>query len=612
MIPKYLSLSVIVFWAITSAHSLVAATRPNVLLVLTDDQGFGDFSVNGNPHLQTPHIDELAAAGVRFDRFYVSTFCAPTRAALLTGRYPQRCGVWGVTHGKESLRPSEITIAEALRSAGYRTACFGKWHNGEHIPHTPLSQGFDKFFGILNGHTNNYFDATLVRGHTPESTRGFIADVLTDEAIQFVTSSEQPFFCFLSFPTPHSPFQVADRFYDKFRKQGFSEEESAFFGMCENVDENVGRILQVLKQEGLERDTIVLFLTDNGGTTGVPIFNAGMREGKTSVHEGGSRVPLFIRWPARFPAGKTIGEITAHIDLYPTLLELCGVSIPDEQPALDGKSVVPLMDDRNAEWPERVLFTHNPISERNRYPGAVRSQRYRLVKKIEGPAGGSAAVENDKSASAWQLYDMEADAGETRDLADQLPDLVAEMSQQYEQWLDLVRGVPMERYPIELGHAGENPITLHAHEAYVSGGVRFSSGNGYAHDFLTEWVTPAARVAFDVDVLHPCEYEATLLYGCPESDAGAEIRLTSTAVELALMARVVAADAPDLPLPHRDANGRRSLRIRNWGRLPMGSLHLPAGRQRIALQATSLAGSQAMEFKGIELSRIDNTDPDGN
>lgn len=608
MVRTPIHLSVAAVLGFVCAHSLVAATRPNVLLILTDDQGYGDFSVNGNPHLQTPHIDKLAATGVRFDRFYVSTFCAPTRAALLTGRYPERCGVWGVTHGKEALRRSEITIAEALHDAGYRTACFGKWHNGEHIPHTPLDQGFDEFLGILNGHTNNYFDATLVRGHTPEPTQGYIADVLTDEAIRFVTKSKRPFFCFLSFPTPHSPYQVADQYYDKFRKQRFSEEQSAFLGMCENLDENVGHILQALNQEGLEQDTIVVFTTDNGGTSGVPLFNAGMREGKTSVHEGGSRVSLFVRWPARLPSQKTVKPIAAHIDLYPTLLELCDVDVPDDQPQLDGKSLVPLMTDPDAKWPERVIFTHNPISEQNRYPAAVRSQKYRLVKEIVGPAGGSAAVENDQSASAWQLYDMEADAGETSDLANERQEILAELSQEYEQWLDEARQVPMERYPIEVGHAAENPITLHAHEAYVGGGVHFSSGNGYAHDFLTEWVDPTARVAFDVDVLQPGKYEVTILYGCSESDAGSEIRLTATGASVALLSKVSAVEALDLSLKHRDADGQRLLRIRSWGRLPMGSLQLPTGRQWIALQVTSLAGHQAMDFKGIELRRFDNTD----
>ena len=193
----------------TSAASLAASRKPNVLLILTDDQGYGDLSLHGNPYLKTPHIDKLGQAGVRFGRFYVNSFCSPTRAALLTGRYPLRCGVWGVTHNKEAMRPEEVTLAEALRTAGYRTGCFGKWHNGEQFPYTPPGQGFDEFLGFHNGHINNYFDSELIRGAQPTPTRGYVTDVLTDEAMRFVRANrDRPFFCYLAYNAPHSPYQV--------------------------------------------------------------------------------------------------------------------------------------------------------------------------------------------------------------------------------------------------------------------------------------------------------------------------------------------------------------------------------------------------------------------
>ncbi|MDP1586394.1 MAG: sulfatase-like hydrolase/transferase, partial [Prosthecobacter sp.] len=275
----------------SALHSSFSAP-PNVLLIITDDQGYGDFSIHGNPHLQTPHIDKLGNDGVRFDRFYVNSFCAPTRAALLTGRYPVRTGCHGVTHNREAMRPSEITMGEALKSGGYRTGYFGKWHNGEQFPFTPPGQGFEEFFGFNNGHWNNYFDATLLRGTKPEPTQGYITDVLTDEAMQFITARQkEPFFCFLSFNAPHSPYQVPDKYFDKFKAKGFEANVAAFYGMCENIDDNVGRLLAHLDTLKLAENTIVLFLTDNGGTAGVKTYNAGMRGGKTSVHEGGSRVP---------------------------------------------------------------------------------------------------------------------------------------------------------------------------------------------------------------------------------------------------------------------------------------------------------------------------------
>jgi arylsulfatase A len=272
---------------------------PNILLIITDDQGYGDFSIHGNPHLQTPHLDKLGRDGVRFDRFNVNSFCAPTRAAVLTGRWPLRTGVHGVTHNKEAMKASEITLAEALKPQGYRTACIGKWHNGEQFPFTPAGQGFEHVFGFNNGHWNNYFDATLLSGSKHEPTKGYITDVLTDDAMRFIFERhKEPFFCYLAYSAPHSPYQVPDRYYDKFKAKGFEDNVAAFYGMCENIDDNVGRLLTHLDTLKLTENTLVIFLTDNGGTAGVKTYNAGMRGGKTSVHEGGTRVPLFIRWPA--------------------------------------------------------------------------------------------------------------------------------------------------------------------------------------------------------------------------------------------------------------------------------------------------------------------------
>jgi arylsulfatase A len=583
---------------------LHAAELPNVVLIITDDQGYGDLSVHGNPHLRTPNIDSIAQGGIQFERFYVSTFCAPTRAALLTGRYPLRCGVWGVTLNKEAMRPQELTLAETLRDAGYRTACIGKWHNGEQYPYTPPGQGFDEFLGFCNGHTNNYFDALLRRGSAPEPTHGYITDILTDEAIRFIAADRsRPFFCYVSYNAPHSPYQVPDRYFDKFAATGKSAATAAFWGMCENIDDNVGRILATLKEHGLEDNTIVIFLTDNGGTAGTGLYNAGMRGGKTSVHEGGSRVPLFVRWPARFREPQVVRQIASHIDFYPTVLAMCGVAQPENQPTLDGISLVPLIDGNANDWPDRTLFTHNPISEKNRYPGAVRTQRYRLLREIEGPAGGSSAVENDRSASPWQLYDMQVDPGEKHDVANERPDLVADLSQQYENWLDDVSKEGLRRYPIPVGYQQENPVTLHAHQAYFDDGLRFFAGAGYAHDYLTNWSNPAAKVWFDIDVIQPGEYEVTLLYGCSDADSGSMIKVSAEFANVAGPIRP--AMAPVIPLPHRDAAGHKQLVIRDWQRLPLGQLHLDSGADRLVVQATNLKGAFVMDFKGVELRKLD-------
>ncbi|MBW3597446.1 MAG: arylsulfatase [Planctomycetes bacterium] len=578
------------------------AARPNVLLILTDDQGYGDLGLHGNPHLRTPNLDALGKSGVRFERFYVNSFCAPTRAALVTGRYPLRCGVWGVTHNKEAMRPSEVTLAEALRGAGYRTACIGKWHNGEQYPYTPPGQGFDEFLGFCNGHTNNYFDAALTRGSQQVETRGFISDVLTDDAIRFIRETkDQPFFCYLSFNAPHSPHQAPDRHYEKFRKQGFDEAVSAFYAMCENIDKNIGRLLATLEEAGRDENTIVLFLTDNGGTAGVKIYNARMRGGKTSVHEGGCRVPLFLRWPARWREPRVIEQIASHIDLYPTLLELCGVEKPDGPP-LDGVSLVPLLDGAGADWPERVLFTHNPISRNNGYPGAVRTQRWRLVRTIRGPQGGSSAKPNDDDASPWRLYDMAADPGETQDLSRERPEVVGRLSRLYEAWLDDTAKQGLERFPLPVGHDEENPVTLNAPQAYFEGSLQFDHGPGYAHDWLTDWSDRDSKVWFDLDVVRGGDYELTLRYACPEAPGRAKLRID--AGDEALEVAVPAAAAPAIPLPHRDDRSRRRYVHRDWAELPLGRLPLSPGRRRITIELAPGPELPDLEIKGLTLSRM--------
>ena len=580
-----------------------SAARPNVLVVITDDQGYGDFSFTGNPHVRTPHIDSLASEGVQFERFYVNSFCAPTRAALLTGRYPLRCGVWGVTHSKEMMRSEEVTLAEVLKKAGYRTACIGKWHNGEQYPYTPPGQGFDEFFGFHNGHINNYFDTELLRDTSVEKTKGYISDVLADEAIRFVSQSrEQPFFCYLAFNAPHSPYQVPDRYYDKFAEKRLEPAAAAYYGMCENIDDNVGRLLAALDKQGLRRNTIVVFLTDNGGTAGTKIYNAGMRGGKTSVHEGGTRVPLLVRWPERFAEPRVVKPIAAHIDLFPTILQLCGVDPPRNR-RLDGVSLVPLLEGKTDAWPERTLFTHNPISETNRYPGAVRTQKYRLVREIRGPGGGSKARPNDRSATPWQLYDMQSDPAEKHDLAAELPELVETLSRRYEAWYDDISSQELGRPPIPVGYDEENPVVLHAPQATLTGNLHFACGPGYAHDWLTGWTSTEATIRFEIDVVKEGRYEVRLQYGCSPIDAGSQVELI--AGDETLRASIATAQAPLVPLPHRDELGHEKYRIRDWGWLDLGKLKLAAGRQTLELRAATVQAGEVMDFKGMLLRRLE-------
>ena len=319
----HLALAVMAVLLCLAATSRAVSAQPNIVLIVADDLGYGDLSANGNPDVLTPNLDALMGQSIAFDRFFVSPVCAPTRAALLTGRYPLRTGVRGVTGGRENMRPAETTLAETLRAAGYRTGLFGKWHNGEHVPLTPGSQGFDRFLGFTYGHINDYFDAALEdEGGKAVPTRGYITDVLTSAAMDFVTQNrDRPFFAYLAYNAPHKPYQVPDAEFDRFRARGMSAQLASVYGMIVRLDAQIGRLLRHLDATGLAENTVVVFMSDNGAG-GPQRYNAGMKGRKGSVDEGGGRVPLLVRWPARWPHGARVSQIAAHIDLYPTLLGL--------------------------------------------------------------------------------------------------------------------------------------------------------------------------------------------------------------------------------------------------------------------------------------------------
>ena len=565
---------------IVAAQRGWAADPPNIVLILTDDQGYGDLSLHGNPHVKTPVIDAFAKKGTQFDRFFVSPVCSPTRASLLTGRYSLRTGVWGVTHGKEAMRLGEVTLAQLLKSAGYRTACIGKWHNGEQYPYTPTGRGFDEFFGFHNGHWNNYFDADLLRGSQFVKTKGYIADVLTDAACKFMEENQKkPFFCYLAYNTPHSPFQVPDQYFNRFKH--LSPELASIYGMVENLDYNVGRVLTKLEELGLRDNTIVIFVTDNGPSS--DRFNAGMRGRKGSVHEGGIRVPFFVQWPARFPQPRTIPQIAAHIDVLPTLLELCKVPAP-KNVQIDGKSLVPLLEGKSAAWKERLLFAHQFRPQVGMFPGSVRSQKHRAVNEGKG----------------WQLYDMEVDPAQGKDIAKSSPEILQALRKEYEAWFKDVSREGFVRFAIPVGHDEENPVTLHAPQAQFEG-LHFYAGPGFANDWLTGW-SKTGKVWWEIDVAKAGKYKATISYACAAEDAGATIALNIA--KQTRETQVAAAPGKFLPLPHRDG-GKKTYINRVWSTLDLGIVMLPAGRTTATLTATNVPGEQVMELKDLRLERIE-------
>ena len=578
---------------LASAATTATPQRPNILVILTDDQGYGDLSIHGNKLVETPNIDRFARGGIQFDRFFVSPVCAPTRASFLTGRWWQRGGVHGVTQGREVMRASEVTIAETLRAAGYRTGIFGKWHNGEQYPLTPIGQGFDEFLGFNAGHWNNYFDAELTRGSQPQQTKGYIGDVITDAAIAFVEKNRaNPFFCYVPFNTPHSPHQVADRYFEKYRAKGCDPELAAIYGMCENIDDNVGRLLAALDRLALRENTIVIYFTDNGPGHS-DRYNAAMRGKKASVHEGGTRVPCFLQFPARLREPRMVREIAAHIDLYPTLLDLSGVPVPKNNPKLDGVSLVPLLEGKNTGWPERMLFTHQAggTGIPRAQPGAVRTSRYRAV--IDGSANAQ-----------WQLYDMQADPAQATDIAKSQPDVVKSLSAAYTTWWQDVSREGFNEPAIPVGHSQHNPLRLNAPQADLSGKVRWFIPQGYANTWITGWTELADKIAFRIDVASAGTFEVSLAYACAPADAGAKIRITSENASNEITATVAPAPGERLPMAHRDGP-KDNYVDRVWGTLPVGRLRLAAGEQTLTLQALSKPGEQVMDVRHVQLRRVE-------
>lgn len=561
------------------------ALRPNILLVMTDDQGWGDVYSHGNSKIDTPVLDRLATEGARFDRFYVSPVCAPTRAALLTGRYALRTGTAGVTRGLEAMRTEEVTIAEVFRAAGYATGLFGKWHNGSHYPRDPNGQGFDTFVGFAAGHWNNYVDTHLTRNQERIETEGYITDVLTDAAIAFITEHrDRPFLAYVPYNAPHSPFQVPDAYFDRYKVRGLDDVTASAYAMVENIDDNLGRLLATLDDLGLRENTIVLFLTDNGPNG--DRFNGGMRGRKGSVHEGGVRVPLFIRWPGRIPQGRLVREISAHIDLLPTLADLAGVPLPDSL-LLDGVSLAPLLAETPTErWLNRSLFTRwsNPEPEVRPYPGAVRTDRWRAVYTGDG----------------WALFDMLLDPAQTTDVAAEHPGLTADLAAAYDAWFADVTQTPIERMPIPAGHPEAPVVTLPATEAYFDAPIRYFEGNGWANDWLTDWTDPDATIAWDLTVAEPGRFAVTLRYTAPAGAEGAQLRVEAQGRRVE--GEIEAAYDP-APLPSPDRVPRKEVYEKVWGELGLGTLRLEAGRTRLTLRAERLPGP--VDVKAVRLRRVE-------
>lgn len=588
---------------LVSAVPAVGARPPNVIVILADDAGPGDFSFTGNTNLATPVIDGLARDGARLERFFVQPVCAPTRAELLTGRWHCRGGVRGVSLGQERLDPGVRTIAEVFRDAGYATACFGKWHLGTQGPHHPRARGFETFVGFTEGHWGDAFDPLLEADGEFAEHPGYLADVIAERTVAYLdrcreTAPDRPFFCHVAFNTPHSPFDVPDADWERFRDRplplrgsdGDDEDlptTRAALAMVENMDRNVGRVLAALERHAIADDTIVVFFSDNGANGAR--WSGGLRGRKGTVDEGGVRSVCCLRYPRRIAAGTRIDALAGAIDLLPTLAGLAGIALAPPQP-LDGIDLAPLLvgdggGDLAARLTGRALYAvwGGKVS--------VRTAGHRL----DGQG---------------RLYDMQVDPGQSRDIAAADPATAARLGALVAAFRrDVVALQPRplpERFFV--GHPTWPRTELPARDGIGHGGVVRSARAPNSSHF-TRWTTSADSITWTVEVVTPGRYEADLWYTCPPADAGATVRLTALPDGADLEARSVTATVTpgwDPPANRGDDRVERDAESfeKPFRTLPLGTIDLAAGPQTLRLDAPAVPGATVADVRRLVLRPV--------
>ncbi len=506
-----------------------AADAPNVLVVITDDQGFGDLGAHGNPILKTPELDRFAKQSAWLKNFYVCPVCSPTRASLLTGQYNYRTGVVDTFIGRSLMRPDVKTLPEYLAAGGYRTGLFGKWHLGDNYPLRPEDRGFQETLWCQGGGLAQpsdppqvdpktaYFDPVLKQNGKEVKTKGYCTDVFTDAALKFVTAdSKKPFFAYVAFNAPHGPYQVPEGFAAKYAKRDLSAdafpktgqpwagpklnttEIASAYGMIENIDTNFGRLMKALEDRKLTDNTIVIFLTDNG--PGGVRWNAGLRNRKGTVYEGGIRVPCYVRWPAQVKAGHVIDTPLAHIDITPTVLAACGFV---GNATFDGRSFDRMLANTPSNWPGRTLFVQwHRGDEPEKYRAfAARGPKYKLV-QAAGTAPGT------KWTPKYELFDITADPFEEKDIAADKPDEVAQLKREYEAWFADVTKKGFAPPRIVIGSEKENPVRLSRQDWR-------GDKAGWAADSVGHWEVKIARAGrYKVTIYAPGEidgYESLII-----------------------------------------------------------------------------------------------------
>ncbi|MCM8536229.1 MAG: arylsulfatase [Lentisphaeraceae bacterium] len=579
--------SVFVFFLLTIIA--LAADRPNVIVILTDDQGWGDLSLTGNKDIETPHIDSIGKDGAVFENFYVAPVCSPTRAEFLTGRYSFRSGIWSTSEGGERIDLDEVTIADTFKKAGYNTAAFGKWHSGMQYPYHPNGRGFDEYYGFCSGHWGNYFDPILEHNGKIVKGKGFLVDDLTDRAMNYIEANqEKPFFVYLPYNTPHSPMQVPDRWWDKFKnkelkmkykasKNKGTDFVRAALAMCENIDWNVGRLLKKLDELKIADNTIILYFSDNGPNSSR--WNGGMTGTKGSTDEGGVRSPLVMKWPAKIKKGTIVREITSGVDLLPSLAKMSSVPLMSKLD-LDGVdfSGVATGEDKSG-WPvDRVILN----GWKGRY--SLRSQKFRLDYK-------------------GNLFDIENDRGQQKVVNDKFPNETKKMLS--------ILGDFKKQVSKELPKKDLRPFVI-CHPDFVNTQVPARDGKAHGNvkrsnrwpncSFFTNWTSLNDKITFDAEVAESGEFEVEIYYTCPEDSVGSTFEVSCG--KNRLEAKITEAHDPPLVGMKEDRVVRGESYVKDFKRKVIGTIKLDKGPATLTLKALNIPGKQVMDFRLMMLRRL--------
>jgi arylsulfatase A-like enzyme len=567
---------------------LAQAKTPNIVVILTDDQGWGDLSLSGNKNLATPHIDSLARDGASFERFYVCPVCSPTRAEFLTGRYHVRGGVYSTSAGGERLDLDEQTIADTFNSAGYATGAFGKWHNGMQYPYHPNGRGFDEYYGFCSGHWGDYFNPPLEHNGRLVQGKGFCIDDFTNKAMAFMENANKdgkPFFAYLPYNTPHGPMQVPDRWWNKFKDKKITMHNRVpkkedlphlrcALAMCENIDWNVGRILKKLDELKIADDTIVVFFHDNGPNGWR--WNGGMKGRKGSTDEGGVRSPLLVRWPGRIPKGTELKPIAAVIDLLPTLADCAGIPVVSKK-KLDGRSLKPLLLEQKGRWKERIIFSH--------WKGRV-----------------SARTQTHRLDHTGKLFDMTADPGQQTDISKTKPDTAEFLGKQVERWKrNVMSELSEDTRPFVVGHPDFEWTQIPARDATAHGGLKRS--NRFPNcSYFTNWTKLEDQLTWQVEVGAAGRYAVQLHYAVPKGSEGAKLELSLNGSRL----RHTIVQPHEVPARgmENDRAPRKSSYVKDFKAVDMGVMELKKGKGELSLRALKIPGQEALEFRLLMLRRL--------